>query len=183
MADADALCFGTLAQRSRPSRDAIRELIGCARPGATILLDINLRPPTPDALLVGQSLALANALKLNETELPAVAEMLGIRGDADGVMRALAERFNLRLVILTLGPGGSRILRNGEWTVQPGRKAEPLVDTVGAGDAFTATLLLGLARGFPTAEAAELATEIAAYVCTQSGATPRIPDALRRRLG
>lgn len=177
---ADAVCFGTLAQRDRTSRDSIQTLVRLARPQTVRLLDINLRPPYCAPEILEASLELASALKLNETELPVLARQFGLGDGIEETVAALAARFGLDPVILTLGAEGSRILHRGAWTVVPGRRVDRIADTVGAGDAYTAAFLIGMLRGRSTEEAARLATEVAAFVCTQHGATPEIPEPLRQ---
>jgi fructokinase len=80
------------------------------------------------------------------------------------------------MLILTCGAKGSCIFADGQEHICKGRKVE-VVDTVGAGDAFTAAVVVGLLTGLPMETTHERASEIAAFVCTQSGATPKLPRA------
>ena len=105
-AGADAVCFGSLAQRSEPARRAIRTLVSAARPGALRVFDVNLRPPFVDRGVIADSLGLANALKLNDQELPELAAMFGLPAGVRESMAELARRFGLSLVALTRGAGG-----------------------------------------------------------------------------
>lgn len=180
VAAADVVCFGSLAQRSPAARDAIRRLVEAAPAHALKVCDINLRAPFHTAEVIAGSLEWANVLKLNETELPILATQFGLSGSAESQLGQLAERFGLHTVALTLGAAGSRVLRNGSWTFEPGR-AVKVVDAVGAGDAYTAALVMGLVQDWPTAELLAAATEIAACVCTQAGATPELPAELVAR--
>jgi fructokinase len=179
-AEADAVCFGSLAQRDPRSRRAIRTLVGSTRPGAWRVFDANLRPPFVVPEVLEASLGLSNVLKLNEQELPALAGMLGLPGDPDGQMAELARRYGLALVALTRGAAGSLSLARGQWSDHGGLPAE-VCDTVGAGDAFTATVLVGLLSGWPLDRINQAANEVAAFVCTQPGATPALPEDIRRR--
>jgi fructokinase len=130
--------------------------------------------------VVLESLELAGVLKLNDAELPIVQDLLSLRGDDRDVLRQLGDRYSLSVVALTRGAAGSLLMNsNGECSEAPGFPVA-VVDTVGAGDAFTAGLVVGLLDGLPLAAIHEWASSIAAYVCTQPGATPRIPDSLRR---
>jgi len=177
-AAADAVCFGTLAQRSPGSRDAIRTLLGAVRSSALRVLDINLRPPFVDKAIVETSLSLANVLKLNEDELPVLVRMLPLAGhNPFDQLAEISDRYALKLIILTRGAGGSVLLASGRMSEHPG-KAVNVVDAVGAGDAFTATATLGYLKGWDLERINELANEVAAYVCTQAGATPAIPTGL-----
>ncbi len=173
---ADAVVFGTLAQRDERSRRAIRAFLAAVRPECLKVFDVNLRPPFFTAEAVRDSLARADVLKLNETELPTVAEIAGV-GTASDPLRALRELFDLRCAVCTFGERGSRIVSADEDFRRPGRPVE-VVDTVGAGDAFTAALSVGLLRGWPLDRSQEWANRVAAFVCTQAGAVPRLPKML-----
>ncbi|MCX7009123.1 MAG: carbohydrate kinase [Kiritimatiellaeota bacterium] len=175
---ADALCFGSLAQRCAASRAAIRQVISKTPATALRVFDINLRQHFYSRDLIESSLALANALKLNETELPVLAEMFALSGDARAQLAALAQRFELRAIALTRGAHGSLLLTDGAWSEHAGLPAK-VVDAVGAGDAFTAAWTLGLLAGQPLDEINRRANELAAYVCTQPGATPTLPQHLQ----
>lgn len=177
-AAADALCFGTLAQRGAAARASIRALVGLTPPGALRILDVNLRQHYHSRELLAASLALANVLKLNETELPLLAEMFGLAGDEPAVVAGLAERFALRAVAYTRGARGSVLWADGVLREQPGAPVR-VVDTVGAGDSFTAAFALGLLAGWPLATIGARATAVAAHVCSQPGATPELPAELR----
>ena len=172
---ADAICFGTLAQGLPESRATIRRAVAATRGTAWRLFDVNLRQTYYDAGLVTASLDLANAVKLNEEELPVVARLCGLESVTPvEQLRELCGRFGLRLAALTRGPCGSLLVTaDGAWDC-PAPRTE-IVDTVGAGDAFTATLLVGILAGRSLDEVNERANAVAAYVCSQPGATPPIP--------
>jgi len=176
--EADAVCFGTLAQRSRPNRAAIHALLGATRPNALRIFDVNLRPPFVDAAILPESLALANVLKLNDHELPVLAELFGLRGTPAELLAALALRFELRVVALTRGGHGSLIHAGGECSEHSGVQTTVL-DTVGAGDAFTAAMTIGFLRGWKLDDINQRANEVAAFVCSQPGATPPLPEQIR----
>jgi fructokinase len=176
-AEADAVCFGSLAQRSEPSRRAIRAVVSATRPSALRIFDVNIRPPFVDPEVVKGSLALANVLKLNNEELPRLADLLGLTGSIEERLERLAARFELSLVVYTRGAGGSLLLREGVWSDHPGLATE-VSDTVGAGDAFAAVVATGLLRGWSLDEINRRANRVAAYVCSQAGATPPLPPAL-----
>jgi fructokinase len=169
----DVCCFGTLGQRSVRSRVTIQQFVAATTSTALRIFDVNLRPPfVSDAVLL-DSLNLANVLKLNDEELPAVAELCGLSGTDEHVMRQLAGRFELRAVALTRGPNGAVLLQAGQISEHAGVETK-VVDTVGAGDAFTAALALGLLDGNDLSEINEAACSAAAFVCSQSGATPEM---------
>lgn len=175
----DAVCFGTLGQRSIVSRQTIRQFVHATPDRCLRILDINLRPPYWNDTVIRESLPLANVLKLNSDELPIVASCLLLQGNEEELMRQLLQRFSLRLVALTRGAAGSLLLSStGQRSELPGKKIM-IVDTVGAGDAFTAALTVGLLQGRPLSEVHVWADRVAAFVCTQPGATPDFPDGFR----
>ena len=175
---ADAICFGTLAQRSEPSRSTIRELLQEAKLASLKILDINLRQQFYNREVIEQSLGLANVLKLNEAELPMLCDMFKINGDLKQRIVSLAKSFELAVIALTMGPKGSILYQNGRWSECPARSVE-VKDTVGAGDSFTAALVMGLLRKMDLDHINFAANEIAQYVCTCAGATPLLPNELR----
>ena len=178
VASADAVCFGTLAQRSEPSRSSIISLVAAAQPHALRIFDVNLRQNYFSSRLINESIAFADVLKLNETELPQLAVMFDLTGDERSQIRQLAERNLLRVVAYTRGGRGSLLFAEGSWSEHPGFPTK-VVDTIGAGDSFTAALALGLLAGWPLEEIHLRASEVAAYVCSQPGATPVLPERLR----
>jgi fructokinase len=178
---ADAVCFGSLAQRSEPSRTTIQTLMCAARPDALRLLDINLRQHYFSRELVEQSLRLANALKVNDGELSILAGLLDLPGSIRSQIEYLSLRYALSLVALTRGPAGSLLYQAGRWSDCPASPTK-VVDTVGAGDAFAATLVAGLLRKMDLDEINALAGEVARYVCSCAGATPPLPRQLVARL-
>ena len=113
-------------------------------------------------------------LKVNEQELDRIAGMLRLSGSTRERVEQLARHFRLNVVAVTRGGDGSLLYSRGQWNEQPGVKV-PVRDSVGAGDAFTAALTLGLLRGEPLDRINRRANEVGAYVCTQPGATPRLP--------
>lgn len=175
----DAVCFGTLGQRSDRSRETIQQFVSATEAASLRIFDVNLRPPFVNDSVILESLKLANILKMNDEELPVLATLCGLPGSDLEVMRQLAERFALRAIALTRGPAGAVLLRSDETSECPG-VATDVVDTVGAGDAFTAAFALGLLDGSDLDTINRTACEIAAFVCSQSGAAPQIPAALLR---
>lgn len=183
-AKADAVCFGTLGQRSPESRQAIGAFLASLKPGCLRVFDINLRQHYYDRALVHEMLMRCDVLKLNDAELPVVAGMFGILGQGSEAVGNLMSRYPLKLVALTHGPAGARLQGIGESSSHPGFAvpASGSGDTVGAGDAFTAALVLGLLRGVPLQRINEIANRLASYVCSQPGATPPIPAEFREAL-
>ena len=176
---ADAICFGTLAQRGAISRATIQRAISAASRAAWRLFDVNLRQHYFDARVVHASLEMANAIKLNDEELPVIARLCTLPATSPvDQLRALCGRFELTLAALTRGAAGSVLVTPDAVCESPARTTV-VRDTVGAGDAFTAALLVGLLNRRPLADVGERANAVAAYVCSQPGATPPIPNALK----
>lgn len=178
-ARADAICFGTLGQRSDISRESIQRFLRATRSECLRILDINLRPPFWTKEVVLQSLELANVLKLNDTELAIVADLLGLKRVDDEILAQLLDRFSLELVALTRGAAGAVIASaSGERSDLPAENVA-VVNTVGAGDSYTAALAIGLLGGLALEKTNAWANRVAAFVCTQPGAAPNLPAALR----
>jgi len=174
-ASAGAVCFGTLGQRSPTSRQTIERFLQSTPPETLRIFDINLRAPFYANDVILKSLELANVLKLNDEELPVVASVCGITGSQTEQMQQLASRYELKAVALTCGSDGATLLRGEEICQRPAVKIE-VEDTVGAGDAFTATLAMGLIAGHDLSTISSTATRVAAYVCSQAGAVPLLPQ-------
>ena len=178
---ADAVCFGSLAQRREPSRSSVRRLVDATPADALRVCDINLRQHYHSPEVIEASLALANVLKLNDQELPMVAGMDGLRGTVRGQLEALVRRHRLRAAALTRGAHGCLMWVDGVWSEHPGLPCN-VVDTVGAGDAFTAAMTLGLLAHRPPDTINRRANEVAAYVASQRGATPPLPAEWRQAM-
>jgi fructokinase len=178
VAAADAVCFGTLAQRSANSAAVVQSLVAATPAGALRIFDVNLRQQFYSPAVVEDSLALANVLKVNETELPVLAKIFNLSGDASQQIAALAERHQLRAVALTRGEHGSLLYAAGQWSAHPGIPTQ-VVDAVGAGDSFTAAMALGLLGGWELDLINQRANEVASYVASCAGATPPLPGPLQ----
>lgn len=175
---ADAVCFGTLAQRNAAAGSIIQQLVVAAPCKALKVLDVNLRPGFFNQSVVRQSLEIANVVKMNEHELGMLSTLFELTGDTRQKMEQLSRRFDLRLTALTRGANGSLLYQAGRCSDLPGGQVK-VVDTVGAGDAFTAALVMGLLGRLGLEEIHQLAAEVAGYVCSHSGATPVLPKRLR----
>ena len=174
----DAVCYGTLGQRSPISRATIQRFVSATPQQALRMFDVNLRQQFFDRRTIDSSLQIASAVKLNEEELPKVAELCGIDASTPrDMLRRLVERYDLRLAALTCGAEGALLIAGDEESTCPAVPAR-VVDTVGAGDAFTATLVPDFLRGFPLAEINRHANAVASFVCSQPGAVMKLPDYL-----
>lgn len=167
---ADAVCFGSLVQRMN-SRDSVLAFVRTMRPEALKVFDINLRQQYYSREILEESLMLADILKINDEEIRIVSDMFGLGDDDVVACRSLIAAYGLRLVILTKGADGSEVVTSNEVISQSVGPVD-VVDTVGAGDAFTAAFVVAYLRGDSLADAQRLATEIASYVCSRKGAMP-----------
>ena len=172
-AASDVVCFGTLAQRSAPAKESIHRLLKSAT-NALIVCDLNLRPPHYTTQTVRDSIAMCDVLKLNEDELRSVQEMLGARslGQDDFALHLLTN-YGIELLCVTRGAQGCLLRTIEERVDAPGYRCQ-VMDTIGAGDAFTAALITEYTIGNSLAAAADFANLVGAYVVTQSGAVPFI---------
>lgn len=166
-----AVCFGTLGQRSPESRATIRQFVQATSPTCLRVCDINLRQSYFDAAILHDSLELATVLKLNHEELPVIAGAFGLSGSPQALLTELRARYQLDLIALTRGPAGSLLLNAQGFSDHPGYPVT-VIDTVGAGDAFTASLVVGLLRGDALALLNANANRAAASACQQAGAIP-----------
>jgi fructokinase len=171
----DAVCFGSLAQRNDVSRQTITKFL-TAMPAKSIkVFDINLRAPFFSKEIIINSLELANVLKLNEEELLYVSELIGIAGDENMLLRAIQKRYALNSIIFTKGEEGSIIIHHNELLKVP-IIPTTVIDTVGAGDSFTAACIYGLLRNEKLINIANISANISSYVCSKRGATPELPQ-------
>ncbi len=183
-----AVTYGTLAQRCETSRDTIQRFVMWARQ-AVRLFDVNLRQHYYDAEVLRRGCELASIVKLNEQELPLVHQALGLPDATDafsGEVRAdrlvedMMAGFMLDAVALTRGAQGTVLYQSGHKVhgkqVQYPRAEN--ADSVGAGDACSAGLIVGLLAHRSSQEIVDLANHLGAYVANQAGATPPLPREL-----
>ncbi len=173
----DAVCFGSLAQRSKTSRQTIQKFLLETRSDCIKIYDINLRQHYYSGDLIEEMLELSTVLKLNDNELAVIAELLGISGREKDLIEQIASRYSLDIVALTKGDAGSCLYQGGRYCEHDGYAAE-VVDTVGAGDSFTAVLAAGLLLNYDLDKINDLANKTAAYVCSQPGAMPKMSIAI-----
>lgn len=167
-----AVCFGTLSQRSPESRATVQRFVAATAPHCLRVCDINLRQQFHSPALIRESLQLATVLKLNHEELPQIAEAVGVSVHSErAALERLCQSFGLSLVALTRGSHGSLLVTPTEASEFPGLTVS-VVDTIGAGDAFTAALVVGLLNGDPLDTLNEAANRRAAQVCQHAGGIP-----------
>lgn len=178
-----AVCFGSLAQRSVVSRDTINRFIDAMPAEDTMkIFDINLRQGFYTKEILCNSFSKCNILKINDEELVTVSRMFGYPGiDLQDKCWILLAKYNLKMLILTCGVNGSYVFTPGNVSFVETPRVE-VADTVGAGDSFTAAFVSSILSGLSIGEAHKLAVETSAYVCTQNGAMPVLPQSLKDRV-
>lgn len=177
-----AVCFGSLAQRHETSRSTIHRFLDTMpdSDGRYKVFDINLRQNFFTKEIITESLRLCNILKINDEELAIVSRLFGYPDtNIQDKCRMIMDKHRLKMLILTCGASGSYVFTPGEMSFIETPKVE-VADTVGAGDSFTGAFVAGILRGKSVREAHEIAVKVAAYVCTQNGAMPILPDYLTR---
>lgn len=171
---ADAICFGSLAQRNEVSRKSMMDFIAAAPKGCLKVFDINLRQKFYSLEIIDASLKVSDILKINDEEVDVVKELMGIEGSQADVCCEIQKRYNLDMVILTKGENGSEIFSaKGLESSLPTPKVV-VADTVGAGDSFTAAFIASYLNGKSIKECHEIAVNVSAFVCTKKGAMPKL---------
>jgi fructokinase len=168
----EALVVGTLAQRF-PGVRSTTERIARAIPDALIVYDVNLRPGRWSGALVAELLGLASVAKLNDDELRRLAVVLDAPTDTRAFAGEIARRFGLAAVCVTRGKRGACLWIDSEY-LEAGGVETNVVDTIGAGDAFTAVLIDGLLKAQPPASILQQANDYAALVASRPGAIPEL---------
>ena len=175
----DAVCWGSLAQRSSTSRRTIRQFIERTADNCLRIFDINLRQHFYSREIIEDSLQLCHILKINDEEIQIIARMFGYEGlSMEEVGQTLLNKYSLNYLALTCGAIGSYVFSADETSYLETPRVK-VVDTVGAGDSFTGTFCSAILDGTPLRKAHQRAVEVSAYVCTQAGAMPSLPDHLR----
>lgn len=180
---ADAAAFGTLARRAPRSRETVLAFLNAMPENALRVCDLNLRQNFYTSDLIHESLAIADILKINEDELD-ILETLFDAGAGSGLparCKIFSEKIfpafpRMRYLIVTCGASGSFAgTRDGAHSFVPANKLPQIADTVGAGDAFTASFTVAILNGKTLTEAHRFAASRAEFVCTRSGAMPEFP--------
>ena len=178
---ADAVCFSSLAQRNESSKAAILQCVAAAEKALKVF-DVNLRQDFYSAEILEESLKLTDVVKLNGDEVKVIAGMFGLPNGPAEFAAAAAERFGLKTVCVTRGGDGCLLWENGETADVEGIDVE-LVDAVGAGDAFTAALIVTTLEGYDLATRGEIANAVGALVASFAGAMPDIRPELEAMFG
>ena len=186
---ADAICFGSLAQRSEQSRQTIQTILAQTTTECIRIFDVNLRTPFYTGEIVQESLELATVLKMNDEELPQILSLIDLPTASNtgkeqlrlGAERLLEEFPALELIAVTRGSCGSLLVRREEWNEHPGYPVET-ADLIGAGDAFTAALAHYMLRGADLEILNEAGNRWGSWVASQSGGMPVLTDVVRAEI-
>ncbi len=174
----DAVCFGTVSRHQAGSIGAVTAFLEALGPSALRIFDVNLRQDRYSTALLHDSLQRAHIVKLNDAELRTVCPLLHLGGeDLESMARLLREAYELEVVCVTRGAEGSLLVTASEMLAHPGVPVD-VVDTIGAGDAFTAVLASGYLRGVPLERVSEAANRLGAWVASQTGAMPAADEAV-----
>lgn len=175
-----AVCWGSLAQRSKVSRTTIHVFLDNTPDSCLRIFDINLRQQFYTQDVIEESLHRCNVLKINDEELVTIGRLFGYPGlNMQDKCWLLLGKYHLKMLVLTCGINGSYVFTPEAMYFQPTPKVE-VADTVGAGDSFTGTFCAAILQGKSVQEAHRLAVEVSAYVCTQAGAMPTLPDSIKQ---
>lgn len=181
--DTDCLYFGTLAQRSEISRNTIQSLFNR---GIKYFADLNLRQNFYDEEIIIASLKAADFIKVNYDEMHVLNDLvLQSEYNTEKVAYDLMEKFEINMITVTRGKDGSSIFENGK-RFDYSNVDVKVVDTTGAGDAFSAILCIGYLQGQENTFINKLANEFASEICKFEGALPkndRIYEEFREQLG
>ena len=174
-----AVCFGSLAQRNEVSRNAIYRFLNATPKGCMRIFDINLRQNFYSKEVIQESLRQCNVMKINDEELVIIGRMFGYPGlDIENKCWLILGKYNLDMLVLTCGVNGSYVFSKGAMSFLETPKVE-VADTVGAGDSFTGAFVASILSGKTIPEAHRFGVNVSAYVCTQNGAMPAIPEELK----
>ena len=176
------VCFGSLAQRNVVTRTTLNRFLDAMPGEAYKVFDINLRQHFYTVEILKDSLSRCNLLKLNDEELVILSDLLELSEESvEKRCREIMDRFDLKMLILTCGVQGSYVFSDDTRSFLNTPHVK-VVDTVGAGDSFTAAFCAAVLKGKSMVEAHRLAVEVSAFVCSQAGAMPRLPEELKGML-
>lgn len=175
---ADALNFGSLAQRGNGGKRMMEAYLRAASPECLKVFDVNLRPGCIRREVLEACFPLCDMVKLNAEELLVIAELFNWPGRAELVLDQILQSYsNIGHIVVTRGADGVW-WKTADILLKRSGRAIRIADTIGAGDALTAACIVGLQRGYAPERIVDVALDISSFVCTQIGATPALPDDL-----
>lgn len=166
--------FGTLIQRTPDGFSRLQTFLDSMDPEVPCFYDANLRQGTRQPEVIHRSLRRADIVKLNEEELDYISrEMVDSREQGEARVFALMQQYRIRALSLTRGKEGSELfLDDRQHFSVSAQNVDPIVDTVGAGDAYAAVLALGWLKHWHPQRMLSLATLFSASICRIEGAVP-----------
>ncbi|MEO6948621.1 MAG: carbohydrate kinase [Ginsengibacter sp.] len=167
----DAICFGSLSQRNPVTKNTLQKMLLSVSKQCLKVFDINLREPFYTKQILLDSLEMANVVKMNVEEALVVGEMFKWGNDLQKIVQEFFKIFNFELIAITFGEEGSKLFTPDQESFMK-VNAVKISDTIGAGDSFTAAVIIGWLNQMPLAQIHELATNLSAYICTKPGAMP-----------
>ena len=176
---AEAICFGTLAQRRPMARRTIQNCLQRVSQGCLIVYDINLRAPFFVKDWIEKSFEQATIVKMNDDEVKVISDLLKVYSSSEEEFsKTLLDRYKrLELVCVTRGEHGCLGVTCDETIELPGNRIK-VVDTVGAGDAFTAAIIFGCLNKWPLQKTLDLANRFGSMVASRPGAMPSLREEL-----
>lgn len=175
-----AVCFGSLAQRNEASRQTIYRFLDATPKDCLRIFDINLRQNFYSKDVIRESLLRCNVLKINDEELVLIGRMFGYPGlDFENKCWLILGKYDLDMLVLTCGVNGSYVFSRGAMSYLETPKVA-VADTVGAGDSFTGAFVSSILSGKSVPDAHRIAVNVSAFVCTQNGAMPELPEDLKK---
>ena len=177
--NARAVCWGSLAQRNVVSRESIYKFLDATPKDCMKIFDINLRQNFYTKEIIVNSLRHCDVLKINDEELVVVSRLFEYPGlSTEDKCRRILNKYNLKMLVLTCGVNGSYVFTPNEMSFYATPRVQ-VADTVGAGDSFTGTFCASILDGMTVTDAHKRAVEVSAYVCTQNGAMPELPEEVK----
>ncbi|SEC19188.1 fructokinase [Tenacibaculum sp. MAR_2009_124] len=171
--NSDVFIFGSLINRNRVSHETLLKLLDIA---PYKVLDVNLRSPYYDTLILKELLEQTNFLKINEEEYLELFQLLNIEiTTIESDFKVLSRIYNLEAICMTKGEEGAVLYYKRNFYYSKTIKVE-VVDTVGAGDSFVAALLDGLLKNKPPEQALRYACAIGALVASKPGANSKVSN-------
>jgi len=182
-ANADSVCFGTLAQRSLKSEDTISKFLKLTGKSTIKIFDINLRQNFYSDRIIRKLLKNTTILKINSHELKILKDLLGHSNEDSEInlCKKIIHEYNLELLCLTKGDRGSLIINKSNHFIHEGYKVE-IADTVGAGDAFTAAMIVQYLKGKTLKEISNTANKLGSWVSSKNGATPVLNEKILKNI-
>ena len=172
----DAVCFGTLAQRNITSQNTILKTLRATPENCLKVFDLNFRKNYYHTEMILQSFDLTDVVKMNEEEFEEIRSLFSLPSNTQKAMMSLMERFDLKLAMLTLGGNGSIMMSQNDYSELKANQSVQVKSTVGAGDAFTAAAVMGWLNQKPLDKIHHKSSDLAAYVCSQLDAVPKISN-------